>query len=133
MFKLALGTKTSTCQLLPNRFSEIQTQRTSRPDRNTNQHSQEFEHIQMNGSSSIRVEDKAVAISSRLFTSVWRHNQQGEGAILELVTHLCDGFRVTSATVIHALADKLDFPHTVRKVQAVRTEVAHFRTSLTKY
>lgn len=87
----------------------------------------------MNERSGVRVENKAVAVSARLIPAVRRHNQQGEGSILKLVTHLRDGFRVASAAVVDALTDKLDFPHTVREEQAVRTEVTHFGTSLTKH
>lgn len=87
----------------------------------------------MNGGGSVRVENEAVPVRPRLVSSVRRYNQQGEGAILKLVAHFCDRFRVTSSAIVHALSDELDFPHTVRKEQAVRTKVAHLGTSLAEY
>lgn len=87
----------------------------------------------MNGRGCVRIENEAVPVGPRLVPSVRRYNQQGEGAILKLVAHLRDGFRVASSTIVHALSDELDFPHTVRQEQAVWTKVAHFGTSLAEH
>jgi len=87
----------------------------------------------MNRRGSVWIENEAVPVGPRLVSSVRRYNQQGEGAILKFVAHLCNGFRVASSTIVHALSDELDLPYTVRKEQAVWTEVAHLGTSLAEY
>lgn len=87
----------------------------------------------MNGRDSVRVENEAVTVRPGLVPSVRRHNQQGEGAILKLVAHLCDGFWVASSTIVHALSDELDFPHAVWKEQAIWTKITHLGASLAEH
>ena len=119
--------------MLPYRFSEVQAQRAASPDGDPDQHTQELEHAEMNRGTGVRIENEAVSVCSRLVPTIGRHNQQREGAILKLIAHFRDGFRVATTAIVHALADELDLPDTVRKEQAVRTKVTHLGTNLAEY
>ena len=103
-----------TRQLLPHRFSEIQAERAASPDSDSDQHPQELEHAEVHRTRGVWIENEAVSVCSRLVPSVRRHNQQREGAILKLITHLGDGFRVATATIVHALTNEFDLPDPMR-------------------
>lgn len=50
-----------------------------------------------------RVEDEAVAIGAALVTAVGGLDEQRHGAVLQLITDLCNGLAIASTTVIHTL------------------------------
>ena len=49
------------------------------------------------------IEQEAVTVRAGLITTVWRLNKYSNGSILQLITHLSDGFTVTSSAVINTL------------------------------
>ena len=64
---------------------------------------QEAEHVLLQGRHKTGVEKEAVTVSSRLVSAIGRDDQERQGTILQLVTHLSDGFTVATTTVIHTL------------------------------
>ena len=63
----------------------------------------EAEHVLMNGRSETWIEQKAVAVWAGLIAAVRRLYQDGDWAVLELITHLGNRLAVSSAAVVHTL------------------------------
>ena len=69
----------------------------------TQQLTKEAEHVLMKRRSETGIEQKAVAIGARLVAAVRRLYQDGDRAVLKLITHLGNRLTVSSATVVHTL------------------------------
>jgi hypothetical protein len=90
-------------QLFPHRLGQVQAERRTGADRDSHQHPQKPEHVQVETRLGRWVQDETIPVGAGVVAPVRCRNQQRQGTVLEFVAHLGDALAVAAAAVVDAL------------------------------